>query len=293
MTTLVWTTLVLVTLVSLGVTVCCQRWRRRLSMESARMSAMTLGMAGGLNVGACASALTADPFSATWIGGGIGMILGAFPAVASSPMATLEGILSGLMGGMMGAMTHDMLPPERTDTFLKLVFTLFACVTVLLMAFMAEEARPRFFSLFRRPFLLSGVLLLLLLAYVRLDSPLSLAARNDHPRPLRFEIVAVDFAYRPKTLSVPSGQPVTLSLVNRGAVEHDLHLAGFRAKPHGDGSPRSHAQHGAETSAWHLHAKPGETATMTFIPLERGTHAFACTLPGHAEQGMTGTLIVQ
>lgn len=81
--------------------------------------------------------------------------------------------------------------------------------------------------------------------------------------------------------------------MNRGAAEHDLHLEGFRAQAHGDGPPRVHAQHGAGRSAWHLHAKPGETATMTFIPLERGTYTFACTLPGHAEQGMTGTLMVR
>lgn len=293
MTALVWTTLVLVTLISLGVTVCCRRWRRRLSMESVRMAAMALGMAGGLTVGAGTAALTGDLFSALWIGGGFAMLLGALSALASSPMATLEGILSGLMGGMMGAMTHDMLPPERADTFLKLAFTLFACVTVLLLALLAEEARPRLVSLFRRPFLVSGLLLLLLLAYVRLDSPLSLAARDDRPRPLRLEVVAVDFAYQPKTLSVPVGQPVTLSLVNRGAAEHDLHLEALRAHVQGDVSPRAHAQHGAGRSAWHLHAKPGETATMTFIPLERGTYTFACTLPGHAEQGMTGTLMVR
>ncbi|TMW73916.1 plastocyanin/azurin family copper-binding protein [Alteribacter natronophilus] len=37
---------------------------------------------------------------------------------------------------------------------------------------------------------------------------------------------------------------------------------------------------------------PHETSSIIFTPLKTGTYEFFCTIPGHKEAGMRGTLIV-
>jgi nitrite reductase (NO-forming) len=39
--------------------------------------------------------------------------------------------------------------------------------------------------------------------------------------------------------------------------------------------------------------KPGEGGTSEFIPGEPGTYYYICTVPGHREMGMVGTIIVE
>ncbi|HET7263254.1 MAG TPA: multicopper oxidase domain-containing protein [bacterium] len=38
---------------------------------------------------------------------------------------------------------------------------------------------------------------------------------------------------------------------------------------------------------------PGGTASLEFVPARRGRYAFACTLEGHREAGMSGTLDIR
>jgi nitrite reductase (NO-forming) len=40
-------------------------------------------------------------------------------------------------------------------------------------------------------------------------------------------------------------------------------------------------------------ARPGQTSSIRFVIDRPGTYRFLCTVPGHAEAGMTGTLIVE
>jgi uncharacterized cupredoxin-like copper-binding protein len=39
-------------------------------------------------------------------------------------------------------------------------------------------------------------------------------------------------------------------------------------------------------------AKPGQTTTLEFTPTAPGTYEYICTIPGHKEAGMKGTLTV-
>ena len=39
-------------------------------------------------------------------------------------------------------------------------------------------------------------------------------------------------------------------------------------------------------------ARPGQTQTIRFTIDEPGTYAIECSVPGHAESGMVGTLVV-
>lgn len=85
------------------------------------------------------------------------------------------------------------------------------------------------------------------------------------------EIVASDFAFSPAEFTVTAGEPVNLTLVNRGAVPHDLVIGELDVE---------------------VEAGVGQRSTVGFVPSEPGSYPFVCTYPGHAGAGMRGTLMV-
>lgn len=83
-------------------------------------------------------------------------------------------------------------------------------------------------------------------------------------------IEAADLSFDPEQVSAEAGT-VDFSLVNTGAVEHDLVIE--------------------EAGDAHVaHASPGETVTGS-IELEPGTYTYYCSVPGH-RAAMEGTLEV-
>ena len=85
-------------------------------------------------------------------------------------------------------------------------------------------------------------------------------------------VVATDFAFEPSTLELTAGEPVNVTLeVEEGG--HDLVVvdAGFRIP---------------------VLDEP-DAAVATLVIDEPGTYAFQCNVPGHAGQGMTGTVTVR
>ena len=85
-------------------------------------------------------------------------------------------------------------------------------------------------------------------------------------------VVATDFAFEPSTLELTAGEPVNLTLdVQDGG--HDLAVpdAGFRIP---------------------ILDEP-DSAVATLVLDEPGTYTFTCNVPGHAAQGMTGTITVR
>jgi len=126
---------------------------------------------------------------------------------------------------------------------------------------------------------------------------LAVAACTPSAEPAEITIVASDFAYTPSTLEVREGQPVNLRLQNDGSLEHDLSLAGL---PIAEGSVAATPESGHDMShlhtdgalSVHLSAQPRQTAIVSFTPTEPGSYRFICTIPGHQEAGMIGTLMV-
>ncbi len=86
-------------------------------------------------------------------------------------------------------------------------------------------------------------------------------------------VVAKEFSYTPSKITVRAGQPVQLVLDNKGVIEHDFVVDKFKVK----------------TGT----VQPGKTGTVTFTPNAKGTFEFYCSVPGHKEAGMKGTLVVQ
>lgn len=78
-----------------------------------------------------------------------------------------------------------------------------------------------------------------------------------------------EFAFNPENIQVPAGVPVTLILVNDGVVEHDFSI---------------------EELNLHVLVQPGESKRET-VTFTAGTYDVHCTVPGHHEAGMVGTLV--
>jgi uncharacterized cupredoxin-like copper-binding protein len=107
-------------------------------------------------------------------------------------------------------------------------------------------------------------------------------------------VEATDFAYNPASITVPSGQPVTVTLKNIGAVEHDfvvdkIDVSDVEASESG---PAEHHQMEQAEYDLHFFAKAGESTVLRFTPLQPGTYEIFCSIAGHKEAGMIGELIV-
>lgn len=82
-----------------------------------------------------------------------------------------------------------------------------------------------------------------------------------------------EFAFSPSTFTVKANQPVSLTFTNNGNFPHNLAISDLNV----------------QTKT----IQPGEQDTITFTPTQTGSFAFKCTVPTHADKGMTGILIVQ
>lgn len=88
-----------------------------------------------------------------------------------------------------------------------------------------------------------------------------------------FDVEMVDIAFTQTELTVPANTEITINLVNNGAALHNFNIDELGVSS-GDYAP-------------------GETGTVTFNSGEPGTYEYYCSIPGHREAGMVGTLIVQ
>jgi plastocyanin len=84
------------------------------------------------------------------------------------------------------------------------------------------------------------------------------------------DVESREFEFVPSELTARAGE-IKVTLRNAGAVEHDFHIE--------------------EIPAAHVHSDVGETNESTFT-LDAGTYEFICTIPGHRQAGMVGTLTV-
>jgi len=83
------------------------------------------------------------------------------------------------------------------------------------------------------------------------------------------EVVGAEFSFAPTALKASAGK-TTIRLVNKGVVEHDFTIDALKVK---------------------INAQAGKTAEAT-VDLKPGTYKATCTVPGHLQSGMAGTLTV-
>ncbi|MGE5674145.1 MAG: cupredoxin domain-containing protein [Mycobacterium leprae] len=80
--------------------------------------------------------------------------------------------------------------------------------------------------------------------------------------------------FNPATITVDKGSTVQLTLVNKDTAQaHDFTVPDFNVM-----SPN---------------VGPGQSATIKFTANKAGTFTFFCSVPGHRENGMQGTITVK
>jgi len=136
------------------------------------------------------------------------------------------------------------------------------------------------------PFL--GILAAIALAVL---TPLSALAAA----PQQITMHADEFSFTPNTVTLTVGQPVQLTIVNDGKLDHDLksdipisNLSYQKAS-----NPADEQKDNAAKGILDVDYDKGVTAQVTFTPTKAGTYEFHCDIPGHTEAGMKGTFVVK
>jgi len=88
----------------------------------------------------------------------------------------------------------------------------------------------------------------------------------------RLDVTARDVRFQPADLTVRAGEWAVLELTNADPLVHDWMIE--------------------EIPNMDAVARPGQTATLRFVLDTPGEYAVICSVPGHAEAGMVGTLTV-
>ncbi len=104
-----------------------------------------------------------------------------------------------------------------------------------------------------------------------------------------------EFAFEPASITVAAGQPVEITLINDGAIEHDFAIEVIPAEDVSTEGSMSGHDMSDQHAEFDLHTAtgPGETSVLRFTPTQPGTYKIICSVPGHLDAGMTGELIVK
>jgi uncharacterized cupredoxin-like copper-binding protein len=114
---------------------------------------------------------------------------------------------------------------------------------------------------------------------------------DDGAQPQAITVVSSDdFVFDPDALTLTAGQPVVITLDNSGgAIEHDF---ASDEMPVSDVVEDGTAHEG-DTTEVHVAADGGGSATLEFTPTEAGEYVFYCSVEGHRDAGMEGTITVE
>jgi uncharacterized cupredoxin-like copper-binding protein len=120
-------------------------------------------------------------------------------------------------------------------------------------------------------------------------------AADLEPAP-SISVVGTDgLAFEPAAHAVQAGDAIELVLRSESGVEHDLIVegAGDVGSAFDQGGGHSHDDDELVPEDLHVaHALAGEEARSLFTISEPGTYEVYCSIPGHREAGMVGTLVV-
>ena len=101
---------------------------------------------------------------------------------------------------------------------------------------------------------------------------------------------ANELKFFPSTLAFEAGQRYKLILDNPSPQKHY-----FTAKDFADASWTQKVEAGkveVKGAVHEVELKPGGEAEWVFVPMKPGTYELHCSIPGHAEAGMTGEIVI-
>lgn len=113
-------------------------------------------------------------------------------------------------------------------------------------------------------------------------------------QPREVTLTMQEFAFEPAEISATVGQPVKLTLVNKGALLHDFTSmdAEVEVMSMDEGAEHEMDEMDMEMMRLHTAVDIGHTETIEFTPTQAGTYTFFCTVEGHQEAGMGGKIVV-
>lgn len=274
-----------------------------------KMQAMVIAMAMGMNLGLTAGVLfgavyQGNLFISTLVSAGIGAFAGVACGIAFGILPSLEGFMSGLMGGMMGAMLGEMVSQNQAFTLLNILLTLTAC-SLLLYNIFSSETSISDKKWFLKPVLTFILLFSFLYFGNQLDKSKAISFFNSsdtaqnhsehdnkntsNTKEFVLTVFPSEFSYTPSEITLTKGQETALTLNNLDSVDHDIEIKQIAVKKSDN---NKHANRGTDQADFHLHASGKSEAALSFTPLESGVFEFYCTIPGHKENGMIGTITV-
>lgn len=276
------------------------------------MYRMIISMFFGMNVGLTAgillgATLQGNLYISTILSISIGMFAGILCGSCFGILSILEGIMAGLMGGMMGAMLGEMVNLEQSINLIR-IFLFLSFSTIFLFTFLPQTENQKIKSKlwFLKPALLATFITLLIVTeasfaekhiYYLSNSNIVSEDHTTHKNSMTnnlekdsqiITIQATNMKYSKTQIVIEKELPITLVLDNQDKVEHDIEIR----IPILNSVNDSKHKHGTEENLIHLHAEPNSEEKVTFTPANSGVYEFICTVPGHKESGMVGTVIV-
>jgi uncharacterized cupredoxin-like copper-binding protein len=104
------------------------------------------------------------------------------------------------------------------------------------------------------------------------------------------DVEMVDIDYSTEQIEATAAEPLTINFENTGALVHDFTID---EGPFTEISSEGGTDESGGEWAIHYALDPGNSGSLTFTTTEAGEYTFYCTVPGHREAGMEGTLTVE
>lgn len=268
-------------------------FRKHIACMAGMMTAMAAGMIVGFGSGALFAVLFPSNFIiSAFLGILVGMTVGGLTGSIISLMAILDGALSGVMAGMMGAMFVTMLPSSQWNEVIYFTLALSGLLQFILTMMLQSQLKMERLRtspwVFRSPAIIfCTVAVSVIIAQLfplnmessdsnphhhqSLTSKIGISDQFQEANTPSLNITASEFDLSPNTLKIDAGGPFTITFQNKGKTEHDVEIVGTDI---------------------HLHALPGQTDSTTASIPESGVYRMICTIPGHQEMGMYGTVTV-
>ncbi|NET39129.1 MAG: hypothetical protein F6K19_45345 [Cyanothece sp. SIO1E1] len=121
-------------------------------------------------------------------------------------------------------------------------------------------------------------------------APVTLTKQSPIDVKIHLGSSANELKFVPDQLTFKAGERYKLILDNPSSLKHY-----FTAKDFADGIWTQKVEAGKVEVKGAIHEvelKPGAEAEWVFIPIKPGAYELHCSVPGHAEAGMKGTIIV-
>lgn len=95
---------------------------------------------------------------------------------------------------------------------------------------------------------------------------------TGEPTPQELSLTVAEYEFNPDTMTVPADTLLILSVTNEGDALHNFVIE--------------------ETNIRSANILPGDLDVVEFY-LDPGEYTYYCSIPGHSDQGLTGTLIAE